>query len=159
MEKFLLPWQLVSQEEPGWNPLPTLRLLQLRDPGPSDKDQQKVRFLTNSASWISPCKVWWKGKLARVPYFLSKFRLAGENICRVSSLYLLTLGNSFLLRDGHCFLSLSVVLFAIRRKNHRAACRHMPYKPVVWAGLTDWWVNRSHQTCIYLNRPSCGSSI
>ena len=60
-----------------------------------------------------------RGKVVRVPFFLSKFRLAGGNICVASSLDLGRLRDSFLHKHGHCF-TLSVVSFVIRRKNHRA---------------------------------------
>ena len=53
------------------------------------------------------------------PFFLSKFRLAGDNICVASSLDLGKLRDSFLLKHGHCF-TLSVVSFVIRSRNHRA---------------------------------------
>lgn len=40
-------------------------------------------------------------------------------------------------RDGHV-LSLSLVLF-VKEENHRIECRHWSYKPIVQAGLIDWW--------------------
>ena len=53
------------------------------------------------------------------PLFLSKFRLAGDNICVASSLDLGKLRDSFLVKHGHHF-TLCVVSFVIRSRNHRA---------------------------------------
>ena len=50
-------------KETGWTPLSALRQTQLRDPGVSNKHQQKVRFLTISTFWISAYKIWWKESL------------------------------------------------------------------------------------------------
>ena len=76
----------------------------------------KVKFLTNyKLAQISACKVLWKRKQSP---FLSQLRLAGKDICGASSLNLVTLGNPFPPRDGHCLsLSLSIMSFVIRKKN------------------------------------------
>lgn len=61
MENFSSPAVLVPNVGlyTGWTVL-TLALLQLRDPGTADRNQQKVRILTMTVSWISACMVWRK---------------------------------------------------------------------------------------------------
>ena len=98
--------------------------------------------------------------------WVSKFRLAVENICRASSLDSATLwkfgstlfiGWCFPLRDSHFIpLSLSIVSFVIRRKLRRVGCRERFYKPIVWTGPEVWWVCWSRQTGIYLDKLCCG---
>ena len=71
----------------------------------------------------------------------SKFRLAGENIGETRLLGLSDSGKFGLStpwfidpspRDGHYFsLSLSVLSFVIKKKNHRARHRNL-YKPIFW---------------------------
>ena len=105
--------------ETGWTLLPTLRLLQLRDCGTSDKGQQKVIFLTTSASQISTCKVWWKRKVVRVPFLsLSPLRLAGENICGARSLDLVTVGDPFPPRWSLFFFVSVYYVICCKEGNH-----------------------------------------
>ena len=80
-----------------------------------------------------------------------KFTLAGENICGLSSLSIATPGKKFVMntlgffihpfppRDGHCFsLSLSLEMFFIRSKNHRAEHRQRPSKSAFGADHTNF---------------------
>ena len=61
-------------KETGWTPLSALRQPQLRDPGVSNKHQQKIRFLTISAFWISAYKVWWKERVSFRPLSIQIIR-------------------------------------------------------------------------------------
>ena len=61
--------------------------------------------------------------------------------------------------DGNCFsLSLSVVLFVIMRKNHRAEQWQRPFGRLLFKPPSQTGVNVSHQI-IYLDKFCCGSSI
>lgn len=86
--KFCPPLQLVNQPKRLAGPhfLPKAAPAEIL--GCASKHQQKVRFLTISAFWISACKVWWK---ERVSSYSLQLRLSGESICRVSFLHITTL--------------------------------------------------------------------
>ena len=61
MENFSSPTVLAPSVglSTGWTLL-ALGLLQLRDAGTADRNQQKLRILTMTVSWISACMVWRK---------------------------------------------------------------------------------------------------
>ena len=120
---------------------------------------QKVKFLTMSASQNLSLqglmeRKWWESSLSLSLNLNKQLKIFVELVPWTQRLFGNLVEHSWLVDPFPHYLSssLSIVLFVIRRKFHRVRCRHRPYRPVVWTCLGVWWVCRSHQTGVYLDK-------
>lgn len=97
------------------------------------------------------------------PFSFSKCRLAGGNIRGTSSLCIATLvkiWDKFVLIFFFpgvitVFVASFFVTFVIGGIPEDRMQASVSNKPAIWAGLTDWWVHISHQTCICFDKLCC----